>query len=268
MTRYIKYSLYTVLFTLISVIAFLAATPPTSRDALTHHLYVPKLYIQHGSIFEIPEIAISYYPMLLDLLYMIPLNFGNDIIPKYIHFCFALYTAWLIFDYLKNRLNQNWGLTGALFFLSLPIIVKLSITVYVDLGLMAFSTASLLMLFKWVEKKKNIYLICAGVFCGLAASTKYNGLITIFLLTLLTPILFSRSTDGTRQHSSFRAIGYGTIFLFFALLTFSPWMTKNYKWTGNPVYPLYNSVFQNFLAQQPAIISLQPSYKRATRQKK
>ena len=183
--------------------------------------------------------------MLLDLLYIIPLSFGNDIIPKYIHFCFALFTAWLIFDYLKTRLNQNWGLIGSLFFLSLPIIVKLSITVYVDLGLMAFSTASLLMLFKWSENKNIKHLIYAGIFCGLAVSTKYNGLITIFLLTLFTPIIYSRSTVYTKEHSSFRAIGYGGVFIFCALLTFSPWMIKNYKWTENPVYPLYNSIFQN-----------------------
>lgn len=177
---------------------------------------------------------------------MVPLIFGNDIIPKYIHCCFAIFTAWLIFDYLKYRLNSNWGMIGAIFFLSLPIIVKLSITVYVDLGLMTFSTASLLMLLKWVEYKKIKYLIYAGIFCGLAASTKYNGLITIFLLTLFTPIIYSRATVGTSKHSSFHAIGYGAIFIICALLTFSPWLVKNYKWTGNPVYPLYNSIFQNF----------------------
>jgi 4-amino-4-deoxy-L-arabinose transferase-like glycosyltransferase len=226
-------------------VCILNTTPPTSRDALTHHLYVPKLWLQHGSFYEIRDITFSYYPMLLDLFYTIPLALGNDIIPKYIHFFFALFTAWLIFDYLRNRLNHIWGLIGSLFFLSLPIIVKLSITVYVDLGLIAFSTASLLMLFKWVDIKKLRYLLLAGIFCGLAASTKYNGLIIVFLLTLFTPLLFSRSTVGAKEHSSFRALGYGVFFLLISLLTFSPWMIKNYTWTGNPVYPLYNSIFQD-----------------------
>ncbi|MFT5728343.1 MAG: hypothetical protein ACI8PB_002496 [Desulforhopalus sp.] len=253
--------LISLLILLIGAILILASVPPISRDALTHHLFIPKLYIQHGSIYEIPEIGHSYYPMLLDLFYTVPLALGNDIIPKYIHFFFALFTAWLIFDYLKTRLNQYWGLIGALFFLSLPIIIKLSITVYVDLGLVAFSTASLLMLFKWVDNKKIKYLIYAGVFCGLAASTKYNGLITIFLLTLFTPIIYSRSTVGTRKHSSLRAIGYGAVFIFCAILTFSPWMIRNYTWTGNPVYPLYNSIFQNF---QPTAVNLTPTVPEQT----
>lgn len=134
---------------LIVSIIILACVPPVSRDALTHHLIVPKLYLQHGSIYEIPTVAYSYYPMNLDLLYMIPLYFGNDIAPKLIHFIFALLTAWLIFRYLRKRLGVDWALVGALFFLSLPIIVKLSITVYVDLGLIFFSTASIMSLFKW-----------------------------------------------------------------------------------------------------------------------
>ena len=43
---------------------------PISRDALTHHLYLPRLYLQHGGIYEIPDLVFSYYPMNLDLLYI------------------------------------------------------------------------------------------------------------------------------------------------------------------------------------------------------
>jgi 4-amino-4-deoxy-L-arabinose transferase-like glycosyltransferase len=126
------------LVVLLCTLILLSWVPPVSRDALTHHLAVPKLYLEHGGIFEIPAIGFSYYPMNLDLLYIIPLYFGNDILAKFIHGIFALLTAGLIFGYLAKRLGSVWGLFGALFFLSLPIIVKLSITVYVDLGLVFF----------------------------------------------------------------------------------------------------------------------------------
>ncbi len=142
--QYFKISLVSLLLVLICSIGILAWVPPVSRDALTHHLAVPKLYLQHGAIYEIPSIVFSYYPMNLDLLYLIPLYFENDIAPKYIHFLFALLTAGLIFSYLRKRLGADWGFFGALFFLSLPIIVKLSITVYVDLGLVFFRQPHLL----------------------------------------------------------------------------------------------------------------------------
>ncbi|WP_163336843.1 glycosyltransferase family 39 protein [Desulfopila sp. IMCC35008] len=182
--------------------------------------------------------------MNLDLLYSIPLAFGNDIVPKYIHFAFAILTTWLIFDYIKKRLTINYALFGATFFLSLPIIVKLSITVYVDLGVVYFSTSSLLMLFKWAEHNKLRHLVFAGIFCGLAAGTKYNGLVSIFLLTALTPIIYIRLGKSGNESKPMQVILLGSLFLIITLLTFSPWMVRNYKATGNPIYPLYNSLFK------------------------
>lgn len=105
---------------LILSIVVLAGVPPVSRDALIHHLAIPKLWIAHGSIYEIPESSFSYYPMNLDLLYTIPLIFGNDILPKFIHFIFGLLTAWLIFGYLQKRINRTYGLVGAFFFCPYP----------------------------------------------------------------------------------------------------------------------------------------------------
>jgi len=230
-------------FLLICSIIALACVPPVSRDALTHHLAVPKLYLKYGGIYEIPFMPFSYSPMNLDLLYFIPLYFGNDIIPKFIHFIFALLAAWLIFDYLRRRTDIIYALTGVLFFLSIPIIVKLSITVYVDLGLIFFSTASLLLLLRWIEHGFPLkFLILSASFCGLALGTKYNGLLTLFLLTLFVPFLYSRYPQGTKP-GFLKAAGYGILFLFVALLLFSPWMIRNYLWTNNPLFPLYDHWF-------------------------
>jgi len=242
-------SLIVVLF--ISII-ILSCTPPISKDALVHHLAVPKLYLKHGGIYEIPFMPFSYYPMNLDLLYLILLYFENDIFPKFIHFSFALLTGWLIFNYLKRRTNFVYALIGAIFFLSIPIIVKLSITVYVDLGLIFFSTASILLLLRWIESGFRIkFLMISAICCGLAMGTKYNGIITLFLLTVFVPFLYSRYSQGIKP-GFFKAAGYGILFLFVALLLFSPWMIRNYLWTNNPVFPLNDHWFnpQNAMNSQ------------------
>lgn len=236
--------LVSVLICLVAATCLLSSVPPVDRDALTHHLFVPKLWLQHGGIYEIPEIPFSYYPMNLDLLYAIPLFFGNDIIPKYIHYCFALATALLLYRHLTQRLGKHYGLLGAIFFLSLPIIVKLSITVYVDLGVVFFTTAALLLLLRWAEQHFQVHLlIFAGICCGLAAGTKYNGLIGVVVLTLLVPILYQQSVSKEKQ-SNGKALLWGSIFVIATLTTSSPWLMRNYLWTGNPIYPLHNSLFQ------------------------
>ena len=231
------------LASLIACILILSWVPPVSKDALVHHLNVPKLYLRHGGIHEIPSMDFSYFPMNLNLLYLVPLYFGNDIFPKFIHFSFALLTAWLMFNYLRRRLSTTYALVGVLFFLSIPIIVKLSITVYVDLGLIFFSTASLLLLFKWIESHFRLrFLMLSAILCGLAMGTKYNGLVTFFILTLFVPFVYSRYKQGGRS-GFFRSAGYGVLFLFIALIVFSPWMIRNYYWKNNPIYPLYSKWF-------------------------
>jgi hypothetical protein len=243
--KYLTYGLLILIALLISSTILLGSVPPIDRDALTHHLFVPKLWLQHGGIYEIPEIPFSYYPMNLDLLYMIPLYFGNDIIPKYLHYLFALLTAGLIYHFLKKRIGTNYGLLGAAFFLSIPIIIKLSITVYVDLGLVFFTTASLLLLLQWAEKGFQArFLTLAGLCCGLAAGTKYNGLISIFILTLFVPLIYQQSVAKEKQSNS-KAFFYGLLFAIAVLTTFSPWLIRNYVWTGNPIYPLHNSFFHH-----------------------
>ena len=80
---------------------FLDLTPPISRDALIHHLAIPKLWLHHGSYYETPWAEYSYYPMYIDLFYLVCLYLKNDIAPKFIHLAFGLCTGWLIYLYLK-----------------------------------------------------------------------------------------------------------------------------------------------------------------------
>ena len=236
---------------LVLAIVILGSVPPVDRDALTHHLAVPKLYLQQGGMVEIPWVPFSYYPMNLDLLYLVPLYLGQDIAAKYIHFGFALLTAVSIYGYLRRRTGSAaWSLLGGLLFLSLPVIVKLSITVYVDLGLIYFSTAALLLLLRWTGEGGRLWhLVAAGALCGLAMGTKYNGLLTFFLLGCFVPLASMRRADSTTATAAgsgkaFRAVGAGVLFAAVALAAFSPWMVRNTLWTRNPVYPLYDSLFR------------------------
>lgn len=251
-----------ILLALTLAVVILGSVPPVDRDALTHHLAVPKLYLKLGGMPEIPAVIFSYYPMNLDLLYLVALFFGNDIAPKYIHFAFGLLTAVLIHRHLACRLGSRlFGLLGALLFLSLPVVIKLSITVYVDLGLVFFSTAALLGILKWADSGfRARRLALAGACCGLALGTKYNGLIAFFLLASLIPVLYMRNRPpaeaGEKEKGSApyprprrfsgdtaRGLGFATLFIAVSLAVFSPWMIRNVCWTGNPIYPLYDRLF-------------------------
>jgi len=222
-------------------------TPPISRDALIHHLAIPNLWLKHGGFYEIPWADYAYYPMNIDLLFLVCLYFKNDIAPKFIHMAFGTGIGLLVYIYLKKRMGHNWGLLGAVIFITTPIVVWLSTSAYIDLGMTFFTTASIMTFIKWRDseyKKLNWFLISS--FCmGMALGSKYNALIAWFILNLI--LMYSYVRDTHRQMATLQ---YGIMFFVVAVLVASPWYLKNYLQTGNPFYPLFESFFQS-LHHQP-----------------
>ena len=222
-------------------------TPPISRDALIHHLAVPKLWLKHGGFYEIPWAEYSYYPMNINLTYLVCLYFKNDVVPKFIHLGFGLGTGWLIYLYLKEKFDRNWALLGMIIFITTPIVVWLSTSAYIDLGMTFFTTGSVLAFIKWRDSDYSRFkwILISSICMGIAIGSKYNALIAWFIVNLMLMLSYVRDTN--RQAD---ALQYGILFFVITALVASPWYLKNYLQTGNPFYPLFNSIFK-LLHHQP-----------------
>lgn len=232
--------LFCVLAAIFVVEIVLCLTPPISRDALIHHLAIPKLWIRHGGWFETPWAPFSYFPMNVDLLYLISLMFGNDVLPALIHMLFGWGTGYLVYRYLREQAGRLWGLLGLLIFASTPMVIRLSITAYVDLGLVFFTTGSVLAYLRWRDGGYSDakWLLFSAACMGLAAGTKYNAFITWAFLNGAVCYLYARDTGKQLQ-----ALRWGGLFFLVALAVVSPWLVKNLVLKGNPVYPLMDSLF-------------------------
>jgi 4-amino-4-deoxy-L-arabinose transferase-like glycosyltransferase len=238
--RFFCWTMLSVLVGILVIEVLLCLTPPVSRDALIHHLAIPKLWIRHGGVIETPWANFSYFPMNVDLLYLVPLLFGNDVLPALIHMLFGWGTGYLIYRYLKRRAGQIWGMLGLLIFVSTPMVIRLSITAYVDLGMVFFTTASVLSYLRWRDGgyENAKWFLLSAVCMGLAAGTKYNALISWLFLGGAVFFLHARDTGKQVQ-----AIRWGVLFSLVALAVFSPWLVKNLVLKGNPIYPLLDNAF-------------------------
>ena len=82
-----------------------------------------------------------------------------------------------------------------------------------------------------------------GVFCALDSILFY-----VFWEAMLIPMFLIIGIWGgeRRVYATIKFFLYtflGSVFMLVALIVFSPWMIKNYVWTKNPLYPLYNHLF-------------------------
>jgi hypothetical protein len=219
--------------------------PPISRDALIHHLAIPKIWLKQKHIHPIPWSDFSWYPMNIQLLYAICLWIGNDNMPKYIHMLFGLACSYLIYGFIKSHLGKKWALLGFVMFFSLPMIVWLSTAAYVDLGMTFFSSASIIYYIKFQRENSNQlkYLIVSAIFIGMAMGSKYNALIVFFFINIAWIYISIKSKKNYDQ-----SMAYGLTFFLIACLVASPWYIRNLIETGNPFYPLFNHFFHRFIS--------------------
>jgi 4-amino-4-deoxy-L-arabinose transferase-like glycosyltransferase len=223
---------------LLFIVVLLSQLPPTAKDALIHHLAFPKLFLEKHALVVIPSASFSWYPMLADLLFLLPMSFGNDTIPALIHALFGFLTGRLLYLYLLRVYPARWAWFGTFLFLSIPVVFYLSSVAYVDLALVFFSLFALIGLLRWSEARsdedRKKWFILSALAVGAAMATKYNGYI-VFLYTLAA--LTWRSSHE-RDLSSFKQFKQIVSYTSLALIMAGPWLLRNLIDHGNPFFPL------------------------------
>ena len=224
-------------------------TPPFFRDALIHHLAIPKWYIRHHGIVDVHFSIFSYYPPLMEMLYTGALLLSSDIFAQLIHFIFYVGTLFLTFALAKKNLSRPLSLLAVLLFGSLPVVCQVSSAAYSDLGLTFFTVGGVLALFYWFHSRTQGWLYLGALMAGFAVGCKYNGLIV--LLSLVIGIFFTLAQREVPLKYLAKKI---VLFLLLVFLVNSLWLTKNFRYTGNPMYPLASSLMgKNPYLNQPKI---------------
>lgn len=222
-------------------IIWLSLTPIIDRDATRFHLPFAKLWAENGFLYFRQYFAYYDLNMLnLDYLYMLVFKFGlSDQFTKIIHASFLLAGGYLIFKYFRDKYGFNWGALSFILYITIPVHQRLASEVYVDLGLLFFSTLSIIYLIKWFEsdfsKKKYFYISAIGT--GLAFGTKYNAMIFAFFITLIVGLMIAREKKDDKL--ALRSMSAYTLII---ILCASPWLIRNFINSGNPFFPLFDSI--------------------------
>jgi len=225
------------IFGFISLTLINTLTPPFYRDALIHHLAIPKWYIRHHGIVNIPFSIPSYYPPFMEMLYVGALLLSSDIFAQLIHFLFYLGALFFTFTLAIKLTTRPMSLLAVLLFGSLPVVCQVSSAAYSDLGLTFFTVGLILALFHWLQTRAQGWFYLGALMAGFAVGCKYNGLIVLF--SLLTCVLFSLSRwKVPLKHLAKKIV----LFLLLVFLVNSFWLVRNFWHTDNPVYPLASSL--------------------------
>lgn len=222
------------------IIVLNGLVPITYRDALIHHLAVPKWWVEAGRIVPIRWHEWSNYPMLINLGYTGLLQLELHMFSAEYHFSYLLLLAATLaaFEYSKSH-NATLAYCNFLLALSIPVFMRGASIPLVDIGLALYCTIALCVAYRWAAHgRKFRHLILIGLACGLALSCKYNALLAVPLF-LLVFIGLGRGSGRGYFRITWSLVIIGCL----AYITYLPWLLKNLLWVGNPVYPLFSGIF-------------------------
>jgi len=235
-------------------------------DILEYHLQMPKEYLQAGRIAYAPHNVYANFPANVEMLYLLCMIVAGD--PIYaavwancVHAMLAFLTvaaAWLA----AREWSPRAGIVSGVVMGTTGWLVYLSGLAYVENGMLFFATMSLAAMLRagrprarsteecdtreQLQTHRRVagatafqlrWIALSGALCGLACGCKYTA-IAMFAAPVAVACLLLPDTSHARRARA------AAVFLVAALATFSPWLIKNTVMTGNPVFPLADSVFK------------------------
>lgn len=219
----------------INLIGVLA--PEISFDALWYHLTIPKIFVQHNSFFYIPG-GLYYYslmPKLVDLLYIPSVMINSAVGAKLIHYMFGILTLIVLYKISRYYLSQALSLLVIFIFSSSLVVAWEATTAYIDLGRTFFEVMAVYGLIRFVQEKKELWLIESAIMLGLAIATKLIAIGSLMVIVSVLIFLF--------RSNLVKAVKISALYSVIAFLVPLPYFIFAYLQTGNPVYPLFTEFY-------------------------
>jgi hypothetical protein len=229
-------AIFLALHALLNLVGALA--PETVFDAIWYHLALPKSYLANHWVFFVPQISYAAFPRTMEMLFTLGMGLHRDILAKLLHYSFGLLTSAAVFACFRRYFSPRFPLVAAAIFYIMQPVNMLSATAYIDLGLTYFEFLAAYALVNWWQSKERSWLAVTGVFAGLALGIKHQAILLV--LTIAALLLFHyifEERQGRRLVANLIRFGVP------ALVIAAPWYLDSYLKTGNPFYPLFNTLF-------------------------
>ncbi|MCK5063847.1 MAG: hypothetical protein KAQ97_01120 [Candidatus Fermentibacteraceae bacterium] len=205
----------------------LALLPPVSRDAMIHHLYQARLWLEAGRIVRPEWSAFFSYPYLVETFYTLAGGTFGFRVARIISLLGFLATGSVLAGYFLRKKQFRQAVLSLIVLLSIPELFRNASWSYADSFLVFFS---LLAYMELIRKDGNPLL--AVVWAGGASCCKYNGILVLASVCILLPFFF--------RNMSLKLI---IASICAACFTAAWWAVPNILQWGNPFYPLLRNIF-------------------------
>ncbi len=208
-------------------------------DVLEYHLELPKEYAQQGHIAYTPHNVYGNFPANVEMLYLLCTVLRDDpyagaATAKVLNVLLA--AACVFGAYVGGRdVSPRVGVATVVIAASVGWLTYLSGVAYVENGMLMFTMIAIACVIRSLsDRRSHVWLVLAGLNVGFACGCKYTAILLCAVPLALTVLLASEE----------RRLRRTALLVASALVAFAPWLLKNFAMTGNPVFPLANTLFE------------------------
>jgi 4-amino-4-deoxy-L-arabinose transferase-like glycosyltransferase len=223
---------------LLLVLLVYASYPESHSDALTVHLMIPhQVLVNARWSFDVSNFVLAAMPKGANWFFTIHYLLAGEPAARLANFLLTAYSAWLVFAIVCRIADRTAGALLAAVFLSAPLTSWVVFVAFEDALLSYVVLAALVILIeKWQNPTAGASFAIA-LLLSVAVATKMQGFfaaVPIFIL-LLSRMIWLRSF-------SLKGLSFSLIPVI--LIAAIPYASSAIM-TGNPVFPMFNSVFKS-----------------------
>ncbi len=211
--------------------AWAALYPPLAFDETVYHLPFARAFAGTAALPFLADLRVPVFPVLTEVIEAELLLLAGDPATHLVSLLSCLGTAAVLVEWARWRGVPRAGWIAAGLFAGSPLVAYLGGTALVEPLLGFFWAAALFAADRARAESSWRWAATAGLLAGSAASTKYLGLVAVAWVGL--EVLASAS----RRWRLLAAMALA------AILGMALSYVRIMAWTGNPVFPLFSSVF-------------------------
>ncbi|MGA2443093.1 MAG: hypothetical protein ABSH08_19235 [Tepidisphaeraceae bacterium] len=228
---------------------------PNGYDVVEYHLQVPREWFEAGRIVPLHHNVFSFFPFNVEMHYLLAMflhagPWAGMYLAQIMHLGFCLLAACAVYALAGGGKR---GTVAALLVAVTPWTGLLAPVAYNEGGTLLFATLAI----GWAIRGQTCrQFLLAGIFAGFAAATKLSVAPLVFVGVPLAVIIKNTIPFPSRSSPNAHGAAVGlshpllnlahlSCYVLAAALSLSPWLIRDWKWTGNPVFPEAMSILGN-----------------------
>jgi len=174
------------------------------------------------------------------MLFIVAMSFARDMLAQLLSWSYAPFSVLAVYSFARSRWGRLRRSQPRQSYFFVPIVSILATITSVDLAVMFYGFLSVYALLQWVVLPRMHWFSLAAILCGLAVGTKYTAIpVAWFILEMF---IFWHTFLGQRR-SFLESLKQCAVFGLIVGGCLAPWGIKNWIYTGNPLYPFFDTWF-------------------------